>query len=64
MARPITVDLIHQSTNIQNKLQYGCLLDTNILISASLPIDPANDKVEELLQVFKNSCVFKCKYPN
>lgn len=28
----------------------GCLLDTNILISASITIDPANDAAESLLQ--------------
>lgn len=49
----ITVDQINQSSDIQSKVKYGCLLDTNILISASLPIDPANDRVEELLKVLK-----------
>lgn len=31
------------------EIKNGCLLDTNILISASLPIDPRNDAAEELI---------------
>lgn len=28
----------------------GCFLDTNILVSASLPIDPRNDAAEGLIE--------------
>ncbi len=34
----------------QPSIKQGCLLDTNILISASITVDPANDAAESLLE--------------
>lgn len=43
-------NLIQSNPNFKN----GCILDTNILISAILSIDPMNEDAEEFIQVLKN----------
>ena len=45
----INIDQIEELVGRNENIRNGCLLDTNILISASLPIDPNNEAAEKLL---------------
>lgn len=46
----ISIEQLEQMNKKSETMQYGCLVDTNILISASLPIDPKNSAAEELVE--------------
>lgn len=46
----ISIDQLSELVLQHPSLKTGCLLDTNVLVSASLPIDPMNELAEELIQ--------------
>lgn len=46
----ISIDQLEQLADKNGAIKNGCLVDTNILISVSLPIDPKNSAAEELVQ--------------
>lgn len=46
----ISIDQLEQLAAQNETFKNGCLVDTNILISVSLPIDPKNSVAEELVQ--------------
>lgn len=46
----ISIDQLEQLAAQKDTFKNGCLHDTNILISISLPIDPKNSAAEELVQ--------------
>lgn len=46
----ISIDQLEQLARKNGDIKNGCLVDTNILISVSLPIDPKNSAAEELVQ--------------
>ena len=46
----ISIDDLELLSAENNTFKNGCLVDTNILVSASLPIDPRNSDAEELVQ--------------
>lgn len=46
----ISIDQLEKLIEKNEAIKNGCLVDTNILISVSLPIDPRNSDAEELVQ--------------
>jgi len=49
----ISVNQLKELVKAQPNFKNGCLLDTNILISASVPIDPLNDSAEALVETLR-----------
>lgn len=47
---PISIEQLKELADKHPNFKNGCLLDTNILLSASLPIDPMNENAELLIQ--------------
>jgi predicted nucleic acid-binding protein len=52
----VSLKRIHHFSDVENltkqypELQNGCLVDTNILIAASIPMDPFNEQAEALIE--------------
>ena len=46
----VSIDQLEALADVYKELRNGCLLDTNILVSASLPIDPRNESAERLIE--------------
>lgn len=50
----IKIDQLDELVSRYPSLKNGCLLDTNILLSASLPIDPLNEQAEKLIETLRD----------